>query len=80
MSTKTIGFPENPSVNDEHQGWTWDGDKWVSDAVKGGLWEENGDDIYYADGNVGIGTSNPDGTLVLCAGTNGVKSTGGYLG
>jgi hypothetical protein len=52
MSTKVIGFPSNPSVDDEYQGWVWDGDKWVSDAVKGGLWEQSGDDIYYNDGNV----------------------------
>ena len=54
MSTKVIGFPSNPSVDDEYQGWVWDGDKWVSDAVKGGLWEQNGDDIYYSDGNVSV--------------------------
>jgi hypothetical protein len=31
-------------------------------------------------GNVGIGTTSPDGTLVLAAGNNGTASTGGYLG
>jgi hypothetical protein len=28
-------------------------------------WRKNGDDIYYNDGNVGIGTSNPDEKLVV---------------
>lgn len=31
-------------------------------------------------GNVGIGTTSPDGTLVLSAGTAGTASTGGYIG
>ena len=30
MSAKTIGFPSNPSLDQEHQGWVWDGEKWVS--------------------------------------------------
>ena len=67
MSTKVIGFPSNPSVDDEYQGWVWDGDKWVSDAVKGGLWEQNGDDIYYSDGNVGIGMTPISSTFKLSA-------------
>jgi hypothetical protein len=65
MSTKVIGFPSNPAVDDEYQGWVWDGDKWVSDAVKGGLWEQNGDDIYYNDGNVGIGMDSPNRRLTV---------------
>jgi hypothetical protein len=35
---------------------------------------------FKSGGNVGIGTTSPDGTLVLAAGTNGTASTGGYLG
>ena len=75
MSTKTIGFPANPSVDDEHQGWIWDGDKWVYTAVDGGsiqdgdtqgqitTWdgtEWTPDSAVVVDGdNVGIGTDTP---------------------
>lgn len=34
----------------------------------------------FLDGNVGIGTTSPDGNLVIAAGTNGAASVGGYLG
>ena len=33
-----------------------------------------------ASGRLGIGTANPDGNLVVAAGTNGTASTGGYIG
>ena len=79
MSTKVIGFPSNPAVDDEYQGWVWDGDKWVSDAVKGGLWEQNGDNIYYNDGNVGIGQSAPDAKLTVTTGDDGEQATFGSL-
>jgi hypothetical protein len=79
MSTKVIGFPSNPSVDDEYQGWVWDGDKWVSDAVKGGLWEQNGDDIYYNEGNVGVGQSAPDAKLTVTTGDDGEQATFGSL-
>ena len=31
--------------------------------IGGGLWDESGNMIYYNDGNVGIGTANPQTTL-----------------
>ena len=37
-------------------------DKWY---LMEHLWKENGDDIYYTDGNVGIGTQNIDESLVV---------------
>ena len=41
-----------------------------------GLWEQNGDDIYYNDGNVGIGTDSPSGKLsVSDNGANGIEIT-----
>ena len=44
----------------EVAGWELDPDTgywmWKGEEGTGGLWEQNGDDIYYEDGNVGIGT------------------------
>ena len=36
MNSRVIGFPSNPAVDQEYQGWVWDGEKWVSTAVDGG--------------------------------------------
>jgi hypothetical protein len=36
MNARTIDFPANPSIDDTHKGWIWDGEKWVSTAVDGG--------------------------------------------
>jgi len=35
--------------------WMWKGEE----GTGGGLWEANGDDIYYSLGNVGVGTNDP---------------------
>lgn len=45
-----------------------------ADEIGGGLWEENGVDIYYSTGNVGIGTNSP-GQKLEVAGDG--KFTGG---
>ena len=70
MNTRNaMGFPANPAVGDFYEGWEWDGDKWVRDASggAGGLWEQNGDDIYYDAGNVGIGMEPETATFKLSA-------------
>jgi hypothetical protein len=32
MTSRSIGFPSSPSLNDEYKKWTWDGDKWTVSA------------------------------------------------
>ena len=52
---------------DEVLAWDAVNNEWIAKAVGtlgggsglGGKWEESGDDIYYTDGNVGIGTNTP---------------------
>jgi hypothetical protein len=46
--------------------WMWKGEEGT-----GGLWEQNGDDIYYADGKVGIGTDAPTAKLHVDNGGSG---------
>jgi len=64
MSKRSVKVVPNP----EQKGWEENGTtaggtpiyKWESGGGSGGgLWEANGDDIYYSDGSVGIGTDSP---------------------
>jgi hypothetical protein len=50
----------------------WDEDKWVEmpSGSGGGLWTDNGDDIYYNKGNVGIGETNPQRNIDVRDATN----------
>jgi len=67
MSTRTIGFPSDPADGEVFEGWKWDGSKWEwvkSGGSGGGLWEADGDDIYYDKGNVGIGTASSGSTML----------------
>ncbi|TVR79708.1 MAG: hypothetical protein EA412_06005 [Chitinophagaceae bacterium] len=41
----------------------WDGSSWTPEDVPGSKWSEDGSDIYYDDGKVGIGTDEPYTTL-----------------
>jgi hypothetical protein len=50
--------------------WMWKGEEGT-----GGLWEQNGDDIYYSDGNVGIGTDVAEAKLHV---SGGVATAGFY--
>jgi hypothetical protein len=43
----------------------------------GGVWSQNGDDIYYNDGNVGIGTDSPEGVLHVPCNNNDVTAVFG---
>ena len=54
MSQRVIDDPAAAGweLNPDTGYWMWKGEEGT-----GGLWEQNGDDIYYEDGNVGIGTS-----------------------
>jgi len=68
MNTKVVPNPEQ-------KGWEEDGTtpngtpiyKWESGGGSGGssLWKQNGNDIYYNDGNVGVGVPDPDHTLAV---------------
>ena len=62
--------------------WVYDGGKWLqhpggkdgADGADGiSVWEQSGDDIYYSDGNVGIGTDSPTNTLVVSDGSDGLE-------
>ena len=53
----------------------FDGAAWLefpagSSGSGGGLWEQNGDDIYYADGKVGIGTDVAEAKLHVSGGAD----------
>jgi hypothetical protein len=41
----------------------WTGSAWAPASVVGGPWSASGSNIFYTQGNVGIGTSNPSVTL-----------------
>ena len=66
MNSRVIGFPANPSVDDEHQGWVWDGDKWVSTAVDGGGSIQDGDTQgQITTWDTASGEWTPDGAVVV---------------
>jgi len=60
MSQRVIDDPAAAGweLNPDTGYWMWKGEEGT-----GGLWEQNGDDIYYSDGNVGIGTDSPSEAL-----------------
>jgi len=56
--------------SDTAEVYIWDGAAWLefpagSGGSVGGLWEANGDDVYYSLGNVGVGTSDPSQKLTI---------------
>jgi len=73
MNTKVVPNPEQ-------KGWEADGTtpngtpiyKWESGGGSGGssLWEQNGNDIYYSDGNVGVGTDTPESKMNIIGDVN----------
>ncbi len=46
---------------------SYDGTNWTPSTVSGGssLWTQNGDDIYFSGGNIGIGTNTPNTSLEI---------------
>jgi hypothetical protein len=48
-------------------------------AAGGSLWQQNGGDIYYAAGSVGVGVMSPDATLDVLGGNWDLVSTAGDL-
>lgn len=52
----------SPTTNDV---LAWNGSAWINTANAGGLWSENGSDIYFNTGGVGIGTNAPGEELEI---------------
>ena len=79
----------DPTVPEHVKGITQDDiDTWNAGGGGGSLWEQNGSDIYYDAGNVGIGTDSPlaalhiDGTDAISSQvymTRGAEAGGYYL-
>ena len=70
MSTQVLDFQSGNGIEITKEGF---GIKISATATGGGggsLWEQNGSDIYYSSGNVGIGTDSPNNLLVLSDGGN----------
>ena len=64
-SISQIGTPAGCSANQFLQ---WNGNSWVCSNVEAGgdgenIWTANGNNIYYNNGNVGIGTNSPQAKL-----------------
>ena len=74
--------------------WVYDGGKWLqhpggkdgADGADGiSVWEQNGSDIYYSDGNVGVGKTDPEstldvaGTITISGGAALANSTHPYM-
>ena len=66
LNPGTIIFSQNTIYYKDEAG------DWEALAASGstGLWHENGSDIYYNTGNVGIGTDTPDKSLTIKTGTD----------
>jgi len=52
MNTRAMGFPTNPTLDDEHRGWIWDGNKWEQIGGTYSQWENVSGGISYNDGDV----------------------------
>jgi len=52
MNTRAMGFPTDPSLDEEHRGWVWDGTKWGLSGGNYSQWEDVAGGITYNDGDV----------------------------
>jgi len=52
MNTRAMGFPTDPSLDEEHRGWVWDGTKWELSGGNYSQWEDVAGGITYNDGDV----------------------------
>ncbi len=62
-ANKLQNLPVDTTTPKDGQILVWSDSLWKVSEFSGGNWTVNGDNVYRASGNVGIGTANPNGLL-----------------